>query len=155
MYILYRSYVGRVPENLKRDAHPRRHLLKTEQEDYNGLKRGTHDSTQTPNALAQSKFDILLLCARTCKEEDGFDMDLQKKLLPSTMISACQTPTCPLQYFNFCWRGCVRPLWWCCHHTTYNNQPIHPSSLSFFTFQRQPIHLSTLCTIHHQPWLVH
>jgi hypothetical protein len=73
MYVLYRSYVGRVPENLKRDVRPIRHSPKTEEEDYNGLERGTHDSAQTPNARAQSKFDILLLCARTCKEEDGFD----------------------------------------------------------------------------------
>ncbi len=34
-YVLSRSYVGRVPKNLKRDVHPRRHSPKTEEEDYN------------------------------------------------------------------------------------------------------------------------
>jgi hypothetical protein len=77
MYILYRSYVGRVPGNLKRDARPRRHSPKTEEEDYNGLKRGTHDSAQTPNAgmhiqnstfcccvpaLAKKKMDSTRVC---------------------------------------------------------------------------------------------
>ncbi len=36
--------MGRVPENLKRDVRPRRHLLKTEEEDYNESKRETHDA---------------------------------------------------------------------------------------------------------------
>jgi hypothetical protein len=77
MYVLYRSYVGRVMENLKRDAHPRRHSPKTEEDDYNGLKRGTHDSAQTPKRRhAQSKFDILLLCGCTPEEEDRFDVDV-------------------------------------------------------------------------------
>jgi hypothetical protein len=93
LYILYKSYVGRVPENLKRDTRPRRHSPKTEEEDYNGLKRGTHDSAQTPNAHTHSKFNLLLLCAHTCKEEDGFDEGVQREISPSTMISACQTPT--------------------------------------------------------------
>jgi hypothetical protein len=96
MSVLYRSYVGRVQENLKRDARPRRHSPKKEEEDYNRLKRETLDSTQTPNACAQSKFDILLLCARTCEEEDGFDKGVQRELSPSTMISAYQTPARPL-----------------------------------------------------------
>jgi hypothetical protein len=43
MYIISRSYVGRVPENLKSDVRPRSHLPKTEEEDYNKLKRETHD----------------------------------------------------------------------------------------------------------------
>ncbi len=43
MYVLSRSYVGRVPENLKCDVHPRRHSPKTEKEDYNELQRETHD----------------------------------------------------------------------------------------------------------------
>ncbi len=41
MYVLSRSYVGRVPENLKRVVRPRRHSPKTEEEDYNKLKRET------------------------------------------------------------------------------------------------------------------
>jgi hypothetical protein len=44
MYVLSRSYVGRVLENLKSDVCPRRHSLKTEKEDYNELKRETHDA---------------------------------------------------------------------------------------------------------------
>ncbi len=44
MYVLSRSYVGRVPENLKRDVRPRRHSPKTEEEDYNESKRETHDA---------------------------------------------------------------------------------------------------------------
>jgi hypothetical protein len=44
MYILSRYYGGRVPENLKRDVPPRRHSPKTEEEDYNKLKRETHDA---------------------------------------------------------------------------------------------------------------
>jgi hypothetical protein len=44
MYVLSRFYVGRVPENLKSDVRPRRHLPKTEKEDYNELKRETHDA---------------------------------------------------------------------------------------------------------------
>jgi hypothetical protein len=43
MYVLSRSYVGRVPENLKSDVPLRRHSPKTEKEDYNELKRETHD----------------------------------------------------------------------------------------------------------------
>jgi hypothetical protein len=45
MYILSRSYVSRVPENLKRDVRPRRHSPKMEEEDYNELKKGKHDAS--------------------------------------------------------------------------------------------------------------
>jgi hypothetical protein len=41
MNILSMSFVGRVPENLKRDVRPRRHSPKTEEEVYNELKRET------------------------------------------------------------------------------------------------------------------
>jgi hypothetical protein len=154
MYVLYRSYVGRVPENLNRDLRPRRHSPKTEEEDYNGLKREIHDSAQTPNARTQSKFNILLLCACTHEEKDGFNKGVQRELPPSTMISACHTLACPLQYIDFFWRGCTQRelppsmmIW-----LPYNIQQSANSPLIFFiffTFQRQPIHLSTLCTIHH------
>ncbi len=53
--IIYSSYVGRVPDNIKRDVYPRRHSPKTEEEGYNGLKRETHDSAQTPNAHAHNQ----------------------------------------------------------------------------------------------------
>jgi hypothetical protein len=44
MYVLSRSYVDRLLENLKRDVCPRRHSPKTEEENYNKLKRETHDA---------------------------------------------------------------------------------------------------------------
>jgi hypothetical protein len=72
MYVLCRSYASRVPENLKRDASSRRHLRKTEEEDYNKIKSETHDSAQT-HSHAHYKFKILLLCVHTREEEDGFD----------------------------------------------------------------------------------
>jgi hypothetical protein len=62
MYALSRSYVGRVPENLKRDALPRRHLPKTEEEDYNKLKR------ETPFSLYEKGPAVFFLkCPSYCR----------------------------------------------------------------------------------------
>ncbi len=84
MYVLYRSYVGRVMENLKRDAHPRRHSPKTEKDDYNGLKRGTHDSAQTPNAGVHNQNLTFCCCVGA----------LLKKKMDSTWV--CEENSRPL-----------------------------------------------------------
>ncbi len=74
-------------------------------------------------------------CSRGC---------MQREVPPSTMIfaggDACKENSCPLWWFlisacqrtptlynDFCLPG---------HHTTYNNQPIHLSSLPFFSLFR-------------------
>jgi hypothetical protein len=62
MYVVYRSYVGRVLENLKRDACPRRHLPKTEEEDYNGLKRDSKLCCCVCALFAKKKMDSTRVC---------------------------------------------------------------------------------------------